>query len=95
MTETAEDKVVRLEKRLERLKSNMLSPVTRPRIIVGAVAMDEARRDRNFAAQFLAAMDRGQDRMVDRQTITPFIEELTALWGLEKRPSLVVDTAQD
>jgi hypothetical protein len=88
MTESAEDKVVRLTKRLERLKSNMLSSVTRPRIIVGAVAMEEARRDRNFAAQLLMAMDRGQDRMVDRQTITPFIQELTELWGLEDRASL-------
>ncbi|MEZ5771198.1 MAG: hypothetical protein R3D61_06020 [Defluviimonas denitrificans] len=50
--------------------------------------MDEARRNRDFAATLLAAMDRGQDRMVDRKTITPFIEEVTELWGLQDRPSI-------
>lgn len=88
MNETPEQKIARLEKRLERLKSNMLSSVTRPRIIAGAVAMDEARRNREFAEMLLAAMDRGQERMVDRQTITPFIDELTETWALEDRASL-------
>ncbi len=92
--ETPEQKIARLEKRLERLKDNMLSSVTRPRIITGAVAMDEARRNRAFAEMLLAAMDRGQDRMVDRKTITPFIDELTSFWGLENRPSLSVAAAE-
>ncbi|WP_264212380.1 hypothetical protein [Leisingera thetidis] len=88
MTETPEQKIARLEKRLNRLKTSMLSSDTRPRIIAGAVAMEEARRNREFASMLLAAMDRGQDRMVDRKTITPFIEELTETWDLESRPSL-------
>ncbi|PQV56053.1 hypothetical protein LX70_02938 [Defluviimonas denitrificans] len=88
MTETPDEKIARLEKRIERLKASMLSNASRPRIITGAVAMDEARRNRDFAATLLAAMDRGQDRMVDRKTITPFIEEVTELWGLQDRPSI-------
>lgn len=88
MTETPEEKIARLETRLKRLKSNMLSSNTRPRIIAGAVTMDEARRNRDFAAGFLAALDRGQDRLVDRKSIADFVSEIEALWDLGNRPTL-------
>lgn len=85
MTETSERTIARLEARLTRLKANMLSGVTRPRIIAGAVAMAEARENRDFAKALLLAFDKGRDRMVDRQTIDPFVEELEDLWDLRDR----------
>lgn len=82
MSENLEQKVALLEKRLARIKRNMLSSVTRPRIIAGAVAMEEAKRNKEFAITLLAAFKRGDDRMVDRRTIEPFARELKEMWRI-------------
>lgn len=85
MSETSQQTIARLQARLDRLKASMISGVTRPRIIAGAVAMEEARQDRDFAKALLLAFDKGHDRMVDRRTIDPFVSELEELWGLHDR----------
>nr|WP_316654797.1 hypothetical protein [uncultured Gellertiella sp.] len=92
MTETAEQKIERLETRIERLKNNMLSGVSRPRIIVGAVAMELARSNRDVASALLAAFDEGKDRLIDRKTVEDFVAELEERWGLGSRDSV---TAED
>lgn len=92
MSETAEQKIFRLETRIERLKTNMLSGVSRPRIIVGAVAMDLARSNRDVAAALLAAFDGGKDRLIDRKTVEEFVAELEEKWGLGNRDTV---TAED
>jgi len=88
MAETAEAKIQRLEGRIERLKGTMMSSASRPRIIVGAVAMEEARVNRAFATSLLVAFDRGKDRLIDRKTIEGFVEELETIWNLRSRPSV-------
>lgn len=88
MSETPDQTIARLQARLDRLKANMLSGVTRPRIIAGAVAMEEARANRDFAKALLLAFDKGHDRMVDRRTIDPFVAELEDLWDLHDRDGL-------
>lgn len=88
MSEDPTVTIARLEARLERLKRNMLSSDSRPRLIAGAVAMAAARSDREFAEAFLEAMDKGQDRMVDRRSISDFVEELETKWDLRDRSSV-------
>lgn len=83
--ETAAETIARLQARLDRLKNNMLSNSSRSRIIVGAVAMEEALRNRPFAEALLKALDRGRERLVDLKTVAPFVAEVEELWGLQDR----------
>lgn len=88
MSETDQQKITRLENRIARLKSNMLNDDSRPRLIAGAAAMQEARTNPEFAKLFLAVLDQGADRTVDLKTITSFVVEIEEKWGLQCRPSL-------
>ena len=71
-----------LQSRLHRLKQSMLSGTARPRLVIGAVAMHEARRDRRFANMLLCALDGGSDRVLDTKSVAEFVVELEDLWGL-------------
>lgn len=88
MPETDQEKIARLETRIARLKSNMLNDDSRPRLIAGAAAMQEARTNPDFAKTFLAVLDQGADRTVDLKTITDFVIEIEEKWGLQNRASL-------
>ncbi|MCC5966561.1 MAG: hypothetical protein JJU24_10510 [Natronohydrobacter sp.] len=88
MAETDQDKIARLEKRIARLKKNMLDDDSRPRLIAGAAAMQEARVNREFAEVFLAVLDKGSERTVDLKSITEFVVEIEEKWQLQNRASL-------
>lgn len=76
MPRTIDQQIAEAENRVQRLKAKKRTKDTHRKILVGAVALNMARKNRDFARIVLKLLERDLTREVDIRDAAPLIEEL-------------------
>ncbi len=80
---TIDQQIAEAENKIQRLKTKKRTKDTRRKIIVGAVVLSEAFKDKALARQVLSILETSLTRKVDQQDASPLIDDLRKFIGDE------------